>query len=162
MRFALLNAMRKFGTVVKKDYQGTTKTWTHKPYFEIAVSLKGPGPELLVGTDDDQYRRVDEGTGIYATPPRKPYKIEAGYWTGKSNKKALAFPSMFTPKTRPGSLVSGPGGSGGDTVVVRSVMHKGIRPRHFSEQIAKQDEPKYKRAMEEGMRKARDVSGNPA
>ena len=154
MRQTLLNAMRTFGTVVKKDYQGTTKTWKRKPKFEALVSLTGPGPVLLVGTDDEIYRYVDEGT--------RPHEIWAGAYTGKSDKKTLAFPSMFTPKTKPGSLKSGPGSSGGETVFTPMVYHPGTKPRNFSGQIKKLETPKYKKAMEAAMRKARDVSGNPA
>ncbi len=96
MRLELLNAMRKVGTEVKKDYEKTTKTWKHKPKFEVSVSLKQPGPTLIVETDDEIYGYVDKGT--------KPHLIFAGIYTGKSNKKALAFPSKFGAKTRPGVI----------------------------------------------------------
>lgn len=161
MRFALLGAMKKFGTVVKKDFQGTTKTWKHKPKFEAVVSLTGPGPVLLVGTDDERYRWIDEGTGKWG-PTGQSYEIWAGIYTGKSDKKALAFPSMSTPKTKPGSLKSGPGSKGPVDTVRPYVVHPGIKPRDFSGQIKKLETPKYKRAMEKTMRKIRDVSGNPA
>ncbi len=161
MRLTLLAAMKKFGTVVKKDFQGTTKTWTHKPKFESVISLTGPGPVLLVGTDDERYRWISDGTGLWG-PKKKRYPIWAGYYTGKSDKKVLAFPSMSTPKTQPGSLKSGAGSKGEVDTFRAMVMHTGIKPRDFSGQIKKLETPKYKRAMEAAMRKARDVSGNPA
>ena len=155
MRLALLNAMDKFGTVVKKDFEGTTKTWKHKPQFEVVRSLRqAAGPILFVFTQDEIYGYVDKGT--------RAHDIWAGYYTGKSDKKTLVFPSMFTPKTKPGSLKSGPGSSGGDTVFTPYVRHPGNKPRGFTKLIAKQDMPKYRRTMEAAMRKARAVSGNPA
>lgn len=154
MQAALLAAMREFGKVVQKDFQGTTKTWKHKPKFEVMFDFMPSGPELLVGTDDEIYRYVDEGT--------RPHDIWAGAYTGKSDKKTLAFPSMSTPKTKPGSLKSGPGSSGGDTVFTPMVYHPGTKPRDFTGQIKKLETPKFKRAMEAAMRKARAASGNPA
>ena len=91
IRLELLNEMRKVGTEVKKDFEKTTKTWKHKPKFVQSISLKPPGPELFVYTEDEIYMFVDEGT--------KPHLIFAGIYTGKSNKKALAFPSKFGAKT---------------------------------------------------------------
>ena len=155
MRLELLNAMHKFGTVVKGDFEATTSTWKHKPKFEDQVSLRqATGPALFVFTQDKIYGYVDKGT--------RPHEIWAGYYTGKSDKKTLAFPSMFTPKTTPGSLKSGPGSSGGETVFTPYVQHPGTEPRGFSKGIAKQDLPKFKRAMEAAMKQARSVSGNPA
>ena len=155
MRLALLNAMDKFGTVVKKDFQGTTSTWKHKPVFEVQRSLRqAAGPILFVFTQDKIYGYVDKGT--------RPHEIWAGYYTGKSEHKTLAFPSAFTPKTTPGSLKSGPGSSGGDTVFTPYVEHPGSKPRGFTKIIAKEDLPKYKRAMEAAMKAARQASGNPA
>ena len=155
MRLALLSAMGKMETVVKKDFQGTTKTWKHKPVFESLISLRqAAGPVLFVFTQDKIYGYVDKGT--------RPHEIWAGYYTGKSDKKTLAFPSAFTPKTTPGSLKSGPGSSGGDTVFTPYVEHPGTKPRDFTGQIKKLEEPKFKRAMEAAMKQARSVSGNPA
>ncbi len=152
MRLELLNAMRKVGTDVKKDYEKTTKTWKHKPEFEVSVSLKPPGPTLIVETDDEIYGYVDKGT--------KPHLIFAGIYTGKSNKKALAFPSKFGAKTRPGVIGSSAGSSGGPTVLRPYVEHPGTKPRGFEEAIAKIWTPKYKRRMEAAMRKAARASGH--
>ena len=153
MRLELLNAMRKAGVVIRRDFRETTATWKHKVEFEQKISLKQPGPTVTVWTDDEIYNYVDKGT--------RSHRIQAGIYTGKSNKKVLAFPSAFTPKTKPGSLRSGPGRSGGPTVFTPFVEHPGGKARNFSRQIAKKDLPVYKRIMEEGMKKARDVSGNP-
>ncbi len=152
LRLELLNEMRKVGTDVKKDYEKTTRTWKHKPKFEVSVSLKPPGPTLIVETDDEIYGYVDKGT--------KPHLIFAGIYTGKSSKKALAFPSKFSPKTKPGVIGSSSGSSGGPTVFRPYVQHPGSKPRGFEEAIGKIWTPKYKRWMEAAMRKAARASGH--
>jgi hypothetical protein len=159
MRLALLNAMRKAGTEVKKDLQRSTKTWEHQPKWEVEVSLKGPGPELLVGTDDEIYRYVDEGTGLWG-PKHSTYEIWAGYYTGKSDKKVLAFPSAFTPKTTPGRLDAGPGFSGPVDTFRAHVTHPGIKPREFTKQVAGLWQAKFKTRMEQAMRDAARASGH--
>jgi hypothetical protein len=161
MRVVLLGAMNKYGREVKKEFEGTTRTWKHKPKFEAVVSLTGPGPVLLVGTDDQIYQWVDQGTGKYGKRGQA-YPIWAGAYTGKSDKEFLVFPSAFFPKTLPGSLKSGTGFRGDPDRRKVMVMHPGIRSRHFSKQIKELNEPKFQRTMEAAMRKARDVSGNPA
>ena len=152
MRLELLNAMRKVGTDVKKDYEKTTKTWKHKPKFEVSVSLKPPGPTLIVETDDEIYGYVDKGT--------RPHLIFAGIYTGRSSKRALAFPSKFGAKTRPGVIGSSAGSSGGPTVIRPYVQHPGTKARGFEEAIAKIWTPKYKRQMERAMSRAAKASGH--
>ena len=152
MRLELLNEMRKVATQVKKDYEKTTKTWKHKPKFDVNISLKPPGPVLIVETDDEIYRYVDKGT--------KPHLIFAGIYTGKSDKKVLAFGSKFGAKTKPGVIGSSAGSSGGKTVLRPYVQHPGTKPRKFEEAITKIWTPKYKRQMEKAMGKAAKASGH--
>ena len=127
MRLELLNAMRAAGTQIKKDFESTTKTWKHKPKFEVLISLTGPGPVVVVGTDDEIYGYVSGGT--------KPHAIFAGIYTGRSNKRALAFPASSTPKTRPGVIGSSGASRSGQTVVRPYVMHPGTEPRNFEKTI---------------------------
>jgi hypothetical protein len=151
LRLSLLNEMRKVGTEIKKDFEKTTATWQHKPKFETVVSLMQPGPTVLVGTDDEIYGYVSKGT--------KPHPIFAGIYTGKSNKKALAFPSKFSPKTRPGVIGSTAGSRGGDMVVRPYVQHPGTKPRNFEEAIEKIWKKKFKKRMEAAMREVAQKSG---
>jgi hypothetical protein len=152
MRLELLNQMRKTGNAIKKDFEKTTATWEHKPKFEVVISLTGPGPVVLVATDDQIYRFVDEGT--------KPHLIFAGFYTGKSKKKALAFPGTFSAKTVPGVIGSGPGSRGGDMVHTPYVQHPGTKARNFDEAIARDWQAKFKRDMEGAMRRAAAKSGH--
>ena len=154
-RLEMLNEMRKAGTEIKKDFAKTTATWEHKPKFEVLVSLTGPGPVVLVGTDDKVYRYVSEGT-------RKNYPIWAGIYTGKSNKKVLAFRGTFRAKTVPRVLGSGPGFKGGALVLRPYVIHPGIKAREFDVMIQKMWEAKFKRCMEAAMVRAAAKSGHGA
>lgn len=150
-RKTFYNAMRRIGTQVKKDFGKTTATWEHEVEFKESVSIGGPGPVLMVWTDDLIYRYVDQGT--------KPHEIWAGIYTGKSDKKALAFGSKFKAKTTPRVLGSGPGFSGGDVIFRPFVNHPGTEAREFSEMIQKSWEPKFKREMEATLRTAVKTSG---
>jgi len=152
-------AQREWMTKVVKEYQGTTKNWKHQVAFTGRMSESGMRTMIEVGTDDEIYGYVDEGTGQAAGRGGK-YKIEAGYYTGKSNKKALAFPSVSTPKTTPGSLKSGMGKKGKVDTVRRKVMHPGIKPRDFSKQIKKKMEPVLEADMRNAMSQGAKKSGH--
>ena len=151
LRLELLNAIRKVGRATRREFEATIKNWKHKVKFEMMISLKD-GPTALVTTDDEIYRYVDEGT--------RAHDIWAGSYTGKSRKKVLAFPSSSTPKTRPGSLKSGPGHRGKADVFTPYVRHPGTKARNFSGQIKKKMTPRFKREMERAMVKAAKKSGH--
>lgn len=152
IRMVFLNAMRKEGTQIKHDFQRTTKTWEHKPKFEVEVSLSGPGPVVMVGTDDKIYGYVNEGT--------KPHLIMAGIYTGKSKKKVLAFPEGYTAKTVPGVLDAKDGGPHGDVILRPYVHHPGTEARRFDEEIQKLWEKRFKRDMEEVLGEVAKESGH--
>ena len=102
--YAIAAAAEKASKEIQKDFGATTATWKHKPKFvrEVDAGSRGRGKpvQVLVGTDDEIYRYVDEGT--------KPHPIFAGIYTGKSNKKALAFQwggrGSYKAKTSPGVI----------------------------------------------------------
>jgi len=99
-----------------RDFQKTTATWQHQPDFAV----KPYGNGYQIGTDDEIYGYVDKGT--------RAHKIVA------RRAKRLRFGSSFRPKTRPGSLSSGSGGSSGQ-VFRSSVNHPGTKARSFSKLI---------------------------
>ena len=153
MALELVKGMREVGKEIQKDFEKTTKTWKHKPKFVQTFAIKpGVGPELLVATDDEIYMFVNEGT--------KPHPIFAGIYTGKSDKKALAFGSKFGAKTKPGVIGSTAGMSGGKTVIRPYVQHPGTKARNFDKEIQKKWTKLYKRRMERAMAKAARASGH--
>lgn len=130
-----LEMARETSKEIAKDYQETTKTWHHKVTFEKQYSVRDT-LEVFVGTDDQIYAYVNYGT--------RPHPIFAGIYTGKSNKRALAFPSAFTPKTKPNVIGSSQGSKGGSMVVVPYVQHPGTEPRNFDKVILRKWEPIWK------------------
>ncbi len=148
-RLEFLNAMRKAGKVIEKeDYGQIFRTWKHKPKMETVISLTGPGPEMLVGTDDEIFGYLDEGT-------EGPYRIP------KTGSATLAFSEGYKAKTVPGQLQSRPGGPFGDKVVIKGhVFHPGIKARNFTKLIVKKRTPWFKRQMEAAMKRANQKAGH--
>lgn len=149
----LMKGVRTAAKGMHKDFEATTKTWKHKPDFVQDVDTKASPVQILVGTDDEVYRYVNEGT--------KPHPIFAGIYTGRSNKKALSFRGgKYRPKTRPRVIGSFPGGPTGPRVARPYVQHPGTKARRFDKVIQKKWEPRFKRLMEQAMSRARKASGH--
>jgi hypothetical protein len=154
---AILKAAKAYAKELQKDFEKTTATWETEVEFEQEVDYKPNGPTVLVGTDNEIYGYVNNGT--------KRHPIFAGIYTGKSNKKVLAFQwggkGSYKPKTKPRVIGSGPSSiSGAQPWRLPYVDHPGFEGRHFDEEIQKQHEPKFKRAMEKAMSDARKASGH--
>jgi len=135
VRLQLLNALRAEGREIRRDFWKTTRTWKHKPKFEMKVSLKRVAAEgsIEVFTTDEIYGYVSGGTRRHIIKPKVRRRGPRGRFAKAA--KTLAFPSSSTPKTRPGVVGSGRGGSSGPTVFRRQVMHPGIKARKFDEAI---------------------------
>lgn len=119
------------------DFKKTTATWDNKPTFSAS---KDGEYARNVGTDNEIYHFVNAGT--------KPHEIRP------VNAPALAFNVVSTPKTTPGVLGSGPGGSSGPVAFAQVVQHPGTRAREFTKAIAEDAGPKLQRAMDEELQKA--------
>jgi hypothetical protein len=153
---AITAAAKQAGNEIEKDFQATTKTWKHKVDFVKEIDIGVSPVQVLVGTDDEIYRYVDEGT--------KEHPIFAGIYTGKSDKKALVFPwggkGSYKAKTTPGVIGSQAGGSSGPIVAFPFVQHPGTKARNFDETIRKKWEPKFKRLMEQAFKTGARNSGH--
>lgn len=114
---AVDRGMRKAAEKAKQDFEATASTWEHKPAF--AIDETGPG-ELTIGTDDQRWKWIDEGT--------KPHTI-------RPHGRFLRFSPGSRPKTRPGVITSGSGAQGSGVVYARVVRHPGIKARLFTKQI---------------------------
>ena len=138
-RLAALNAMRKVGTQIERDFEKTTATWKHDVEFDRAISLsqKDGGPTLVVDTGDKIYKFVSGGTRVrYAT-----------------------MTPDFVAKTTPRVIGSGPG-AGGLAFVNKQRPRPGIKARQFHETIANKWRAPFKRAMEAAMREGRAKCGH--
>lgn len=145
-RMTIYNKARAVGNAIKKDFEATTKTWNHKPSFTVDVSTKGQGPAVLVGTSDEIYTYVNEGTKPHAIFPRKA--------------KVLRFQGGYKAKTSPGNIGSSAGGASGPTLFRPFVQHPGTKARKFDEVIAKKWQPLFKKEMQAAMAEATRESGH--
>ena len=128
VRLELLNTLRKEARAGRKEYQQTTKTWTHKPVFKISdLSLRGQVARITVSTTDRIYGYVDRGTKSSARPiePRRPF-------SASGRPSSLRFRPGYRRKTTPGVLRSTSGGRYGPYIYPVSVPHKGIKARGFT------------------------------
>jgi len=154
MRKQLRNGLERMGPRLLRDFQATTATWEHKVVFErhTRVRMREDAVWLEVTTHDPIYGYVDKGT--------KPHMIFAGIYTGKSNKRALAFHPGSSPKTTPNVLSSGPGSVGGPLIMRPYVHHPGTKPRNFTKMIEVKWRPKFLAEMHKSMKAAAKASGN--
>jgi hypothetical protein len=144
VRKAQREGLQNIKDEVLRLYRLCTWTWKHKPDFEVDAKAEGDTTiRLDIGTDDDVFRWVDWGTrvgkGKYPIRPR--------------HAKALRFMSGYSAKTIPEVFGSKQGGSFGDVVHRRVVMHPGIKPRHFTKNIFKLMMKEGRSIMEYAMKK---------
>ena len=140
-------AQKEWMLKVLKEYRGTTKYWKHKVAFWGRGSERGMVLKIEIGTDDEIYGYVDKGTKPHIIRPKRPGGV-------------LAFPSVSTPKTKPGRLRSGYGRKGKTIVFAREVHHPGTKARDFGGQIKKKMEPVLERDMQTAMGRGAKKSGH--
>jgi hypothetical protein len=133
---AIETALGIVAVTAVQEFQQTTRSWRHKPDFRIA---KDGDDRVTVGTDDEVYGYVDQGTRPHVIRPRRG--------------RFLRFQAGARAKTTPGSLSSG-GGGGGTTTFRRGVNHPGTKARGFSELIAKRAEGRVLDEVTRQLRKA--------
>lgn len=131
---------------IEKDFKRTTKTWKRKVKFVKIVALGKDRIEILVGSDDEIYRYVNEGTKAHVILPKRFLR--------------LRFKGTFTSKTVPGVIDARSGGSSGSDVYSTGVIHPGTQARNFDDAITKLWKTRMKRRLEKAMREAVKVSGH--
>jgi len=122
---AISDALDDAAKAMITDFEKTTKTWQHQPVFSV-LSQRGGGygirkTELTVGTDDEIYGYVDQGTRRHIIRARRA--------------KALRFGIGGQPKTRPNRLLAQAGAKGSTILYRQQVMHPGTKARNFSKMI---------------------------
>jgi hypothetical protein len=123
-RLFVLNALRKIGVELKADFKLTTATWDRKPTFNTKIGMPNTGAYVEVGTDNEIYGMINDGTAPGVILPTSPNVI------------ALQMPRTYTSKSLPGVLQARPGGASGGVKYARAVWHPGITPRRFDVTIA--------------------------
>ncbi len=152
IRLEVLSALHRVEREIKADFRRTTATWEHQVEFESAVGMRGGVAEVLVGTDDEIYHYVNDGT--------RPHMIWAGIYTGKSRARALRFHSRFRPKTRPHYITSYRGMVGGTVLFRPYVNHPGTEAREFDKTLEKRWRPRFSRLMREAVARGIAKSGH--
>jgi len=111
-----------------RRFRRVTNSWKHKPAFEATYEVNRTSYDLMVGTDDDIYRYVDQGTRPHRIEPKGPWPLRF-QWGGKGS---------YMPKTAPGVLSSWGGGPTGPMAHFYGVNHPGTEARGFTSQIEKE------------------------
>lgn len=120
MARAITNTMQSTALAIQTDFNVTTQTWDDKPTFAI----ESPTPYTRrVGTDDENYTRLNAGTKPHVIAPRPG--------------GTLVFRTPFRSKTTPRRIGSSAGSKGGNVVFTRRpVHHPGAEARDFDKVIA--------------------------
>ena len=119
------------------DFLSTTKTWNNKPAFEKIVQVGDDSVQALVGTDNDIYRFVNDGTKVrYATMSKD-----------------------FRAKTQVGVIGSGPG-QGRRLFINKRYPRPGIQARKFDETIQKKWVKRFKDRMQKALKVGVNNSGH--
>jgi len=116
---AVEKGMKEATKEALKDFEKTTRGWEHNVSFSVTEQGNG---EYLIGTNDEIWKYVDEGTRPHTIRPRGRF---------------LKFAPGSKAKTKPGGLISGSGVPGSGVVFARVVRHPGTKARLFSQQIAR-------------------------
>src|SRR5574340_337694 len=130
------NAGNESSKAVQVDFYTTTRTWTRQPKFSIKHQRNSG--QWDIGTDDEIYGYIDEGTKPHIIRPR--------------NKKALSWGAPFKAKTRPGYIGSNMGRRGKKRVTRKIVHHPGIRARGFVRAINDKWEDEWPRQLGRAIR----------
>jgi hypothetical protein len=133
IRVELEKAVTWEGEAIRKEYEKTTRTWHHKPVFEVLPEVSNTEVSVLVGTDDKIYLFLDEGTKVrYATLSRD-----------------------WQSKTTPGIIGSGPG-RGRVLFVSKKRPRPGIKARRFTPTIQSRRKRPFQQAMLAATKKGAD------
>lgn len=113
----------------------TYKTFKHKPTFrqrfkETKNKVEASTLTSDEGSSDNPYPFM-KGTRPHIIRPVRA--------------KALVFRAGYTAKTTPRVIGSKSGGSSGPVVYAQEVRHPGTKDREFEQEIAKREQPKFKR-----------------
>ena len=135
--------MRRQGSIYKRYYERTVRTWKTKPGFTVKVSQQTGDYVLEIRYDPrtiggQHYQWVDWGTEAHTiTAKRVPM---------------LKFQSGFTSKTRRHVLGSRKGGRSGPWVSKKSVRHPGTEAREFTCEIANRRRNEFNKQIARAVR----------
>ena len=118
---SLQDGNREMGREAQKQLALITRTWKHKPVFEMLDEVRGDTATVLVGTNDRIFNMLDQGTRKHPITPRNA-KVLRFQWGGVGS---------YSAKTRPGWIGSQGSRQTGGIVFRMSVNHPGTAPREW-------------------------------
>ena len=127
-RLEILNALRKEGTVHRKELKRTVTTWDDAPRIESKVSLnKKNGASVQTGPTGSEdavnhWIFTDEGTSPHLITARRA--------------PSLRFQAGYTPRTRVGKFTSGQSRRFGAWRSPVTVRHPGTTAREWSKELS--------------------------
>lgn len=138
---AIERGTRKTAALIQKDFNATTRTWDHKPKFDITITQYPNSFEIIAGTDDKIYLWVSEGT--------KPHVIAA------KRSPYLIFQGGYRAKTRVGIIGSQAGGRdpNGEWFRKQQVQHPGFPGRQFIGKIKKRRQTTFRQQVNQEIAK---------
>jgi hypothetical protein len=114
-------------------YEATVSNWKKKPVFQMIVETRRSEASVVVGTDNDIYRFLHDGT----------------------KERWALMSDDFQPKTHPRILGVGPGqgrlilrGRGGFARAGRQDPQPGIKAREWTQEIIKRESAPFARNMQ--------------
>lgn len=143
----LVDVVRQWGPDMEQDLERITRTWDHKPKFDVRThaTLSRNRLDVTVETDDQRFVWVSEGTKDHYVP--------------KSGVATMAF-RPYRAKTRVLFIGSQSGGRYGRTIIRRGRWKvRGIKARKYDEALARRWQPIIERRALDGMTSAALASG---
>jgi len=129
---------------IQEDFEKTVKSWDNEPVFVKKVKITNSAVVITVSTDSQIYRWVTKGTkGPYPIRPKKPGGTLAFNTALGVKTKPRVINSFISNFERPAAMV-----------FTKQVMHPGIKPRKFEEEITKRWKIKFVEKMKTGLKVA--------
>lgn len=122
------------------DLAVATAYWKRDVKFKRVVEVRQDTITIMVGSDDEIYGYVNEGTEAHIILP--------------VNYPMLHFKGTFQAKSIPGVLTSRPGSYGGKDIWSKGVIHPGIEPRNFDQALVDKWQSKFNKRIENALQEA--------
>jgi hypothetical protein len=152
----LSESIKELGELIVQDFELVTEGWQgERPHWKSVYRAGANFVQVTVEPVEKEsegalkWLWLDEGTPPHAINP-KP-----------DNKRGLLFfMSEYTAGSTPGVTRTSPGESGGFLVAARGVMHPGIEPRHWTQDLQDEWQPEFEIWAQDLMEDIAEVSGH--
>lgn len=134
---------KEYKPQIIKDFESTVEGWENKPAFTSRLVVKSDKIVMTVapsGPNKNQYTLVSAGSPAHRIPG--------------SGVKRMSFKPGYKSATRPGSIKSSAKVRSGPIVGAQVVNHPGFEGREFFKQIKKLNNPRFRRDMENALKRA--------